>query len=207
MMSEEKISSKDEPVEVPLASPVKEPERVAAANAPKKISPLKLFVIEHCSSCDAMEICKNEIESQRLCLEVQKLKAMACFAKAEMALAEALLKLERSQAPTVPLPATAPPKPASSPSVPVKRSTRPTEGIMQDGITWIWALNQAGARYQRALDKDNESSVAYFDLRERINKKMEAGHKGLVEDGKWYWISERGDFIGRKPAKDFSRRA
>jgi hypothetical protein len=56
----------------------------------------------------------------------------------------------------------------------------------------------------KALEKDNERSNDYFAMLRSIVEAEDAGKKGVVIAGKWYWLSNR-DYIGRKPAKTFDK--
>jgi hypothetical protein len=100
---------------------------------------------------------------------------------------------------------TASPAPAASPSEKVEWSTRPTEGHKEGDVVWIYAENQGGERYEKALEKNNARSNGYFDIRGKIQAAEKAGKKGVVIDGKWCWLSKQSDYIGRKPAKEFPK--
>jgi len=89
----------------------------------------------------------------------------------------------------------------------VQRSTRPTEGHREGDIVWIWDENQQHERYEKALQKDNERSNGYFEMRRLVIEAEDAGKKGCVIEGKWCWLSKQRDYIGRKPAKTFARGA
>ncbi len=89
----------------------------------------------------------------------------------------------------------------------VERSTRPTEGHREGDVVWIYAENQKGERYEKALEKDNQRSNDYFELRGQIDERIKAGKKGLELAGKWLWLSDRDGYIGRKAAKEFPKGA
>ena len=104
--------------------------------------------------------------------------------------------------------APAPPAVADPPKVEkVERNTRPTEGHREGDVVWIYAENQKGERYEKALEKDNQRSNDYFELRSQIVERVNDGKKGLELNGKWLWLSDRDDYIGRKTAKEFPKGA
>ena len=101
--------------------------------------------------------------------------------------------------------ARSPPAAVAPPSQKVERNTHPTEGHREGDVVWIYAENQKGERYEKALEKDNQCSNDYFELRGQIVERINAGKKGLELNGKWLWLSDRDDYIGRKVAKEFPK--
>lgn len=91
-------------------------------------------------------------------------------------------------------------------STPVQRSTRPTQGHEEGGIVWINTRNQKDEPYEKALEKDNQKSDAYFNLKAEIQEAVDAGKCGKVISGKWHWISRDGEWIGRKKTNPRRRR-
>ena len=180
----------------------------------KQPSPLTIHQDKYCSSCSDQATCNPRTpagrERLRLCFGIMELQYFDFFA-------EGLLKLNQNLEASNKVfsqilveqqrrPAQSQTTQQSQPqSTPVQRNTRPTQGHMEGGITWIWDENRSNERYEKALEKDNQRSEAFFALRSRILAKVNAGKKGLEENGKWHWISEREDFIGRKPAKQCTR--
>ena len=58
-------------------------------------------------------------------------------------------------------------------------------------------------RLRRRLSKIILDTNDYGVLHGRLVEAEKAGKKGFAEGGKWYWLSNKGDYIGRKPAKTF----
>jgi molecular chaperone GrpE (heat shock protein) len=98
-------------------------------------------------------------------------------------------------------------QPAAQPpqSTPVQRSTRPTEGHQENGIVWVNDVNQRGEPIEKAFVKDNERSDSFNALDRDLYDAAQRGKKGLEHDGKWYWLSQQQDYIGRKVAKQFPK--
>jgi hypothetical protein len=191
----------------PKADPAPPAAQEKPAELPKQPSPITLFANDFCSLCEDASKC--DISSQEgkfhraMCLQLLDLQQIT-------ALNVNLEKLRRvigSQPAQAASPAVAPVQasPAAQPSQKVERSTRPTEGHREGDVVWIYDENQGGERYEKALQKDNERSNGYFETRGKIQKAEEAGKKGVVIDGKWCWLSKQGDYIGRKPAKEFPK--
>ena len=166
----------------------------------KQPSPLTFFSKNHCENCEDLgDKCNTTTTSGReyraQCLDTLKIDSLEFIARS-------LEKMSQK----VPEKASSGPVSSSPPatqSEKVERSTRPTEGHREGDIVWIWAENQGGERYEKALEKDNQRSNDFFAMRNMIVDAEKAGKKGLVLEGKWCWVSKQRDYIGRKPAKEF----
>lgn len=195
-------------------APEKKTVSAAAVDQPiKQPSPLMIHQRKYCESCSDQATCNPRTAAGRerfnVCFRVMELQYFDFIAERLHKIAGLLEAAPKVQAPlAAPLQQSSSVAKPSTPtsSAPVQRNTRPTEGHMENGITWIKAFRASdNAEYEKALDKDNTRSEAYERLRERINAKVDAGKKGLEEGGKWHFIDYNGD-ICRKPAKQFARR-
>jgi hypothetical protein len=173
---------------------------------PKQPSPITIFSATYCGVCeDFGTSCSCQANSERRSLCV-KILAIQTWQTINVNL-EKLCKVAFSQpvqaASSNHADARSPP--AAQPPQKVERSTRPTEGHREGDVVWIYAENQKGERYEKALEKDNQRSNDYFELRGQIVERINAGKKGLELAGKWLWLSDRDDYIGRKAAKQFAK--
>jgi hypothetical protein len=201
-----KPQSKVDPVP-PAAKVIQE----KLVEVPKQSSPIMLFTADFCSLCEYASKCDVSTQEGKfhraMCLQLLDLQQMQAF---NVNLAK-LCRVIGSQPAQAASPATAPaPVQASlaaQPSQKVERNTRPTEGHREGDVVWIYAENRAGERYEQALEKDNRRSNDYFELRSQIVERVNAGKKGLELNGKWLWLSDRDDYIGRKAAKEFPKGA
>jgi hypothetical protein len=167
----------------------------------KQPSPITQFTDNYCRVCADFGVscsCTSNSEHRDLCLEIQMVQAW----QALPSLIEKLCKVLDRPVPV------SPPAAANLPEAPqsekVQRSTHPTEGHREGDIVWIWIEKDGGERYEKALEKDNQRSNDYFAVRRQILEAEDAGKKGAVIGGKWYWLSKQRDWIGRKPAKTFA---
>ncbi len=80
------------------------------------------------------------------------------------------------------------------------------ESTGDNEIVWIKAWNQNNEVYEKALEKDQKNSTAYVTLVNNLLEKRDEGKKGMVLGDKWYFLSSDGDFVGRKPKKEFGKR-
>lgn len=94
-------------------------------------------------------------------------------------------------------------RPAYSRSSPPQKPL-PVERHVDGGISWLWDENRNHERYEKALESENAASQAYLALKQRLVDATTAGKKGVVDGGKWCFLSTQKDWVGRKPAKDFS---
>jgi hypothetical protein len=196
---------------IPKLRPAADPAPQAAAEAkeekpvevkqevPKQPSPVMVFADNYCSVCIDFGVkcsCVSNSEYRTLCLKVLKIQLL-------QQLNANLEKLGKH-----PLPLVKVSESAKLPEAPkVERSTRPTEGHQEGDIIWIYAENQKGERYEKALENDNQRSNGYFALKDQIIERVNAGKKGLELGGEWLWLSDRDDYIGRKVAKQFPKGA
>ena len=195
----------------------------AAGQQIKQQCPLTLFQERNCSSCSDQATCnpRTSVGRQRLaiCFKVMELHYFDFIAERLLKLCQIqedngkiLLQIQPQGKPST-LSSNAQPSsqaklPESSPQptpVAVQRNMRPIEGHQEGGIIWVFDENKKGERYEKAFEKDNLQSTPYFGLRDRIIEVVNQGKKGLVDNGKWLWLSERGDYIGRKAARQFPR--
>ena len=192
----------------PAADPVPPAAKVAQEKpfeAPKQPSPITLFAADFCSLCEDNPKCDVSTQEGKfhraMCLQLLDLQQVTAL-NVNMAKLCRVIGSQPAQAASPAAPA--PPAVADPPKVEkVERNTRPTEGHREGDVVWIYAENQQGERYEKALDKDNARSNGYYDIRGKIQAAEKAGKKGVVIDGKWCWLSKQGDFIGRKVAKEF----
>ncbi len=194
----------------PKPKPAADPVHVAApaaaviqeklVEAPKQPSPISLFIRDFCSVCEDSQQCDITVEGGRfhraMCLQLLDLQQLQMLNANLVKLG----KVAVSQPAQV-----ASPAPAAPPIQKVERNTRPTEGHKEGDIVWIYAENRGGERYEKALEKDNGQSNDYFAIRRSILEAERAGKKGVVLGGKWCWLSQERDYIGRKPAKTFAK--
>ena len=174
----------------------------------KQPSPITIFSATYCGVCEDYGVscsCQSNSERRSLCLKILAIQTW----KIINVNLEKLCKVGFSQ----PAQATssnhadARSPPATQPVQKVERNTHPTEGHREGDVVWIYAENQKGERYEKALEKDNQRSNDYFELRGQIVERINAGKKGLELNGKWLWLSDRDDYIGRKVAKEFPKGA
>ncbi len=180
--------------------PAAEVKQEKAPDPPKQPSPVTIFYQKYCSVCVDFGVscsCKSDSTYRELCLEVMRIQMLQQL----NGNLEKLCKVAVSQ----PVQASAPAVVAPPKVEKVERSTRPTEGHKEGDVVWIYAENQGGERYEKALEKDNGQSNDYFVMRRSIVEAEQAGKKGVVLEGKWCWLSNQRDYIGRKPAKMFPK--
>ena len=187
------------PKPVDPAPPVAEVKQEKPAEAPKQPSPITQFTGNFCLYCEDNSKCDISVEGGRfhraMCLQLLDLQQMQ---ELNVNLGK-LCRVIGCQPVQAASPAAAPVPPVQK----VERNTRPTEGHKEGDVVWIYAENQQGERYEKALDKDNARSNGYYDIRGKIQVAEKAGKKGVVIDGKWCWLSKQGDYLGRKIAKEF----
>lgn len=179
--------------------PAAEVKQEKVVEVPKQPSPISIFSSSFCGICEDFGVscsCQSKSERRNLCLKILTIQTW-------QTLNVSLEKLGK-HAVSQPVPASAP-APAAPSSQKVERSTRPIEGHKEGDVKWIYAENQGGERYEKAFEKDNGRSNDYFAMRGQIVEWVNAGKKGLELGGKWLWLSERGDYIGRKVAKQFAK--
>jgi hypothetical protein len=194
------------PKDPALATEVKQKKVV---EVPKQPSPISIFYSSFCGVCEDFGVscsCQSNSERRNLCLKILTIQTWQTI----NVNLEKLWKVGFSQpvqaASSNHADARSPPAAAPAPpSQKVERNTRPTEGHREGDVVWIYAENQQGERYEKALDKDNARSNGYYDIRGKIQAAEKAGKKGVVIDGKWFWLSKQGDYIGRKIAKEFPK--
>lgn len=184
------------PKDPALATEVKQ-EKVV--EVPKQPSPITLFSSSFCGVCEDFGVscsCQSNSERRNLCLKILTIQTWQTL----NVNLEKLGKHAVSQSIQASVPAV-----AASPIQKVERNTRPTEGHKEGDVVWIYDENQKGERYEKALEKDNQRSNDYFAMRRSIVEAEQAGKKGVVLQGKWCWLSNQHDYIGRKPAKEFPK--
>jgi hypothetical protein len=193
-----KTAKKVAPTPTSESEPKKEPPTTPA----KQASPLQILKQRFCELCqdNATDKCNFE-----LCLKILTVFEVQNQTDVLEKINRSLDNVQRQISQISPAKA-ADPAPAAPPIQNVERSTRPAEGHKEGDVVWIWAENQKGERYEKALETDNARSDAYFELRGQIVERVNAGKKGLELGGKWLWLSDRDDYyIGRKAAKQFPK--
>jgi hypothetical protein len=184
------------PKDPALATEVKQENVV---EVPKQPSPISIFSSSFCGVCEDFGVscsCQFNSERRALCLKILTIQTWQTLnGNLEKLGKHAISQLVQASPPAV----------ATLPSQKVERSTRPTEGHKEGDIVWIYAENHGGERYEQALEKDNGRSNDYFAMRRSIVEAEQAGKKGIVLGGKWCWLSNQRDYIGRKPAKTFPK--
>jgi hypothetical protein len=186
--------------------PAAEVKQEKVVEVPKQPSPISIFSSSFCGVCEDYGVscsCQSNSERRSLCL---KILAIQTWQTINVNL-EKLWKVGFSEPVQVASSnhGDARSPPATQPVQKVERNTRPTEGHREGDVVWIYAENQKGERYEKALEKDNQRSNDYFELRGQIVERINAGKKGLELNGKWLWLSDRDDYIGRKVAKEFPK--
>ena len=186
--------------------PAAEVKQKKVVEVPKQPSPISIFSSSFCGVCEDYGVscsCQSNSERRNLCLKILTIQTWQTI----NVNLEKLWKVGFSQpvqaASSNHVDARSPP--ASQPIQKVERNTRPTEGHREGDVVWIYAENRGGERYEQALEKDNERSNDYFAIRRSIIDAEQAGKKGIVLQGKWCWLSQERDYIGRKPAKTFAK--
>jgi hypothetical protein len=181
----------------------------------KQASPIQMLKARFCELCQDngtdkcnFELCLRilgvfEVQSQTDVLE--KINRSIDNVQRQLSQIPLVSQPVQDVSPAVAAPVQA--SPAAQPSQKVERNTRPTEGHKEGDVVWIYAENRAGERYEQALEKDNRRSNDYFELRGQIVERVNDGKKGLELNGKWLWLSDRDDYIGRKAAKEFPKGA
>lgn len=81
----------------------------------------------------------------------------------------------------------------------------PKERHERDGINWLWDQNRTGEKYEKALEDENKNHPAYTALKTTLESALSAGKKGVLDKGCWCFLSTQKDWIGAKPARDFSK--
>jgi hypothetical protein len=179
--------------------PAAEVKQEKVVEVPKQPSPISIFSSSFCGVCEDFGVscsCQSNSERRNLCLKILTIQTWQTL----NGNLEKLGKHAVSQLVQASVPASVAP-----PSQKVERSTRPIEGHKEGDVVWIYAENQGGERYEKALEKDNGRSNDYFAMRRSIVDAEQAGKKGIVLQGKWCWLSQERDYIGRKPAKTFAK--
>jgi len=198
----------------PKPKPATDPAPPAAAvtqdkpvEVPKQPSPITLFAGDFCSLCEDASKCDVSNQEGKfhraMCLQLLDLQQTTALNVNIGKFCRVIGSQHAQAASSNHADARSPP--AAQPPQKVERSTRPTEGHKEGDFVWIYAENQQGERYEKALDKDNARSNGYYDIRGKIQTAEKAGKKGVVIDGKWCWLSKQGDYIGRKIAKEFPK--
>ena len=174
---------------------------------PKQPSPITLFAADFCSLCEDSPKCDVSTQEGKfhraMCLQLLDLQQITAL-NVNLAKLCRVIGSQPAQAASSTVAAPVQASPAAQPVQKVERNTRP-EGHREGDVVWIWAENQKGERYEKALEKDNQRSNDYFELRSQIVERINAGKKGLELNGKWLWLSDRDDYIGRKAAKEFPK--
>ena len=80
----------------------------------------------------------------------------------------------------------------------------PLERHTSGNIIWLYDTNRVGEPYEKALAEENRESPQYHALERMLTDALTAGKKGLLQDGKWYFLSSDKNWIGRKKAIDFN---
>ncbi len=176
---------------------------------PKQPSPITIFSATYCGVCEDYGVscsCQSNSERRSLCLKILAIQTwqtinvnLEKLCKVVFSQPVQAVSSNHSDARSPPAAAPAPPNQK------VERNTHPTEGHREGDVVWVYAENQKGERYEKALEKDNQRSNDYFELRGQIVERINAGKKGLELNGKWLWLSDRDDYIGRKVAKEFPK--
>jgi len=193
----------------PKADPAPPAAQEKPAELPKQPSPITIFSATYCGVCEdygASCSCQSNSERRNLCLKILNIQTWQTL----NVTLERLCKLPLMKASEPVQAASSNHADARSPPAvqlvqKVERNTRPTEGHREGDVVWIYAENRGGERYEQALEKDNERSNDYFAIRRSIIDAEQAGKKGIVLQGKWCWLSQERDYIGRKPAKTFAK--
>jgi hypothetical protein len=79
----------------------------------------------------------------------------------------------------------------------------PVERHVDGNIIWLYDTNRVGEQYEKALAEENRESPQYQALERMLTDALTAGKKGLLQDGKWYFLTDK-NWIGRKKARDFT---
>lgn len=170
------------PTVVPGASPQPQTDQqpAPAGNSqptPKQPSPKTVFSQKYCLVCADQTFCTSD--QSLTCVEMLKLQALEAITE------------KLSTRPSYSGGSRYPPKP------------QPTERHSEGDIKWLYDTNQKGEKYEKALQTENASSQGYQALNKMLSDASTAGKKGLVLEGKWHWLSQRGEYVGRKAARDF----
>ena len=175
---------------------------------PKQPSPITIFSATYCGVCEDYGVscsCQSNSERRALCLKILNIQTWQTINVNLEKLCRVVGSQPAQAASSNHADARSPPAAVAPPSQKVERNTRPTEGHKEGDVVWIYAENQKGERYEKALEKDNQRSNDYFELRGQIVERINAGKKGLELNGKWLWLSDHDDYIGRKVAKEFPK--
>jgi hypothetical protein len=186
--------------------PAAEVKQEKVVEVPKQPSPITLFSSSFCGVCEDFGVscsCQSNSERRSLCLKILAIQTWQTLNGNLEKLGKVAVSQPVQAASSNHGDARSPP--AAQPIQKVERNTRPTEGHKEGDVVWIYAENQKGERYEKALEKDNQRSNDYFELRGQIVERINAGKKGLELNGKWLWLSDRDDYIGRKVAKEFPK--
>jgi hypothetical protein len=196
-------------------SPETEQKKTVPATPTKQPSPMQILKARFCELCQDnatdkcnFELCLRilgvfEVQSQTDVLE--KINRSLDNVQRQLSQIPSVSQHVQAVSPAPAVAASVQASPAAQPSQKVERNTRPTEGHKEGDVVWIYAENRAGERYEKALEKDNRRSNDYFELRGQIVERVNDGKKGLELNGKWLWLSDRDDYIGRKAAKEFPK--
>ena len=87
---------------------------------------------------------------------------------------------------------------------PAPKKEPPLERHTSGNIIWLYDTNRVGEQYEKALAEENRESPQYQALEQMLTDALTAGKKGLLQDGKWYFLSTDQNWIGRKKARDFT---
>jgi hypothetical protein len=186
--------------------PAAEVKQEKVVEVPKQPSPITLFSSSFCGVCEDFGVscsCQSNSERRSLCLKILAIQTWQTLNGNLEKLGKVAVSQPVQAASSNHGDARSPP--AAQPIQKVERNTRPTEGHKEGDVVWIYAENQKGERYEKALEKDNQRSNDYFELRGQIVERINAGKKGLELNGNWLWLSDRDDYIGRKVAKEFPK--
>jgi hypothetical protein len=191
----------------PASVEVPKPADQVPPAVPKQPSPITIFARDFCSVCEDSQQCDVSTPEGKfhraMCLQLLDLQQVTALNVNLGKLCRVIGSQPVQDASSNHVDARSPP--AAQPVQKVERNTRPTEGHREGDVVWIYAENRSGERYEQALEKDNERSNDYFAIRRSIIDAEQAGKKGIVLQGKWCWLSQERDYIGRKPAKTFAK--
>jgi hypothetical protein len=143
---------------------------------PKQPSPISIFSATYCGVCEDFGvscICQSNSERRALCLKILTIQTWQTL----NGNLEKLCKAAVSQPVQAVSPAVVAP-----PSQKVERSTRPTEGHKEGDVVWIYAENQKGERYEKALEKDMPGQIRILSCAVRLLSGLMLGRKV------WSWV-------------------
>ncbi len=189
----------------PPAIPEKKTEGQPADLQLKQQSPLAIHQSKYCSSCTDHATCNPRTPGGRerlnLCFKVMELQYLDFIAERlhkitlsqeanDKLLTQILSRPVQTQFGVAASPQQTSPV---SKSVTVPRDTRPLHGHVDMGIVWTYEVGSRG-NYEKAVEKDNNTSDEYFQLHEWV-----ADAEKPFKDGYFYWVFTQGpSAIGRK---------